>query len=396
MASLGMMLAGSALGQGSANFVQGQTQGAFDRTRLDQMQAQNDQSQKVWNFQNNQMDRTLQEQQIGDTPVDGATDADRLSQLADIAGKTGRGDLQRKYSTLAIQARQGQALMGVANASRAITMGQFGPAAQMLNQSGLFGQIHSIGLADDVEQDPNNPTYSVYTGGAPDDQENPTQGPHVHVTQQMLYALQTDPKEALHWISWSQAMGQKNTTAQNKVDAQAAHWNDQTNHWQNQDAAALQKARSLGSGGAGKLTDKRWLYQWAQSRIGQPGGFKDDAEAMQWAMDPNRQNKDYWQATRAALEINKGGGLFTASDLAQTIRDVLGKSPLTQSPGGPGTPAPKPGANPAAPDFKGLGFQQDPKSGNWKNPKTGVWFKTDQQGNALAWSNTKGTWVPVQ
>jgi hypothetical protein len=352
MPDIGLMLAGSAIGQGAGNFVHGQTQGAFDRARLDQMQAQNAQTQRVNDFQNNQMDRALQEQQIGDTSVQGATDADRLAQLSDIAGQAGRGDLQRKYSQAAIQARQGQALMGVANASRAITMGQFGPATQMLNQSGLFGQIQGIGLADDVEQDPQNPTYSVYTPGPPDANGNPTPGPHVHVTQQMLYALQSNPKDALHWISWAQAMGQKNTTAQNKVDAQIAHWNDMANHWSAQDAAAMQKAKALGAGGAAKLTDKRWLYQWAQSQIGKPGGFPDEIAAMTWAMDPNRQNKDYWQANRTALDIQKSHGAFTAADLADTLKAVLNRTPIanpTQPPPPPGAPPAPPADHPAAP-----------------------------------------------
>jgi hypothetical protein len=105
----------------------------------------------------------------------------------------------------------------------------------------------------------------------------------------------------------------------------------------------MQKAKALGAGGAAKLTDKRWLYQWAQSQIGKPGGFPDEIAAMTWAMDPNRQNKDYWQANRTALDIQKSGGAFSAADLAATLKAVLDRTPIAN-------PAqPPPGPNPKAP-----------------------------------------------
>jgi hypothetical protein len=215
----------------------------------------------------------------------------------------------------------------------------------------------------------------------------------------MLYALQSNPKDALHWISWAQAMSQKNTTAQNKVDAQAAHWNDQANHWSAQDAAAMQRAKALGATGAAKLTDKRWLYQWAQSQIGKPGGFPDDIAAMTWAMDPNRQNKDYWQANRTALDIQKSGGGFSAADLAATLKAVLDRTPIATRGGDTTTPppppvVPKPTAPPTVPNLASLGAKPVAgKPGVFADPK-GRHFK--QQGNSiLQWSPSKSDWVDV-
>ena len=198
MASLGSIFAAEGIGAGLSQAPVSYLQGQKDRMALNQSAIQNAQQQKVWDYQDNEMNRMRQQQGIEDSSVDGATDEDRLNKLSDIAGQAGRGDLQRKYKGAALQARQGLQMQSVANASKAITLGQFGPATDQLNKSGLFGNIHSIALADDTEQDPRNPTYSVYTAGAPDADGNPTQGPHVHVTQQMLYELQSKPEDALH------------------------------------------------------------------------------------------------------------------------------------------------------------------------------------------------------
>lgn len=215
----------------------GQTQGAFDRQRLDMTEAQN-------KFQLGQMDRTLQQQGIEDTVAEGQTDEDRLNQLAEMAGKAGRGDLQRKYRAEASKVREAGQMQGIANASRAITLGQFGPAAQILNKTGMFGDIHSIGLADDVEQDPRNPTYSVYTAGAPDATGKPTQGPHVHVNQQMLYQLQAKPGEALHWLAYAQAQGVKADQGDRKLDQKDTELEIRDRHYRAMEAVKAAGGRA--------------------------------------------------------------------------------------------------------------------------------------------------------
>jgi hypothetical protein len=391
MASLGTILAASGIGNGLSQAPVSYLQGQKDRIGLNQQLAQNTYQQGVMGYQTDEMNRLRQQQGIENATVDGATDEDRLNQLAEIAGNAGRGDLQRKYKSAAIQARQGLQMQSISNASKAITLGQFGPAAEMLNKTGIFGNIHSIAMADDVEQDPRNPTYSVYTAGTPDANGNPTQGPHVHVNQQMLYQLQAKPEDALHWLSYAQNMGERNDLAGKKLDAQINHWDDQDNHWQAQDARWL-KAQQ-GKGGAGHLTDKRWLFEWAKGQVGKPGGFNSEQEAMTWANDPNRANKDYWQAMRLGGTVAGSFGGFTADDVVK-IANAFRSSPIDG--GGPPI-APQPGQISPGPDFKALGFKADPKgSGSYQNPKTGVWFKAGPNGQTLAWSNTKNAWVPVQ
>lgn len=385
MASLGMMLAGSAIGQGAANYVHGQVQGDMDRERLDMTKASDA-------FQQNQMNRTLGQQQIEDQTTDGATDEDRLTQLADIAGKANRGDLQRKYQGLAREARNNQQMTNIANASRAITMGQFGPATQMLNKTGLFGDIHSIGLADDVEQDERNPTYSVYTAGAPDANGNPTQGQHVHVNQQMLYQLQSKPGDALHWMAYAQNAAQKNDISQQRVDQNGTKIAETERH-----NRAIEAAKRAGGNGSGRLTNEQWRVQWAQTPKEQGGGGMTPQEAHMWASDPNKNSREYWKAMDLGLKVNQSGGMFTADDV-QKIAAAIKGSPIAE----PKAPPPPPSRDPAtptpdgAPDFKGFGFEQDPKTGNWKNPKTGVFFRHNAKtGKTEAWSNKTNGWVPA-
>lgn len=401
MASLASMLAGSAIGQGSANFVMGQNQGAMDRMQMDQTMLENDQRQKVWDFQNREMDRTKQGQDIESTVTTGATDEDRLNELADIAGKAGRGDLQRKYKAEAMKAREAHQLMGISNASRAITMGQFEPATQMLNKAGIFGQIHSIKVADDVEQDPRNPTYAVMTAGQPDAAGNPTPGQPVHVTQQMLYALQAKPGDALHWLSYAQAQGQRAEGADKDRELRAMRLAETERH--NRALEAARRAGGAAGASGGRVTDQRWRYEWAKSQVGKPGGFTDDKEAMTWATDPQKNSREYWQAMKIAgaqpgyVMNNEDRSLAVVQATKRFADRILDNSPIrpqTPNPAAPPAPpaAPKP---PAGIDFKGMGFTQDPKTGNWKNPNTGVWFK-EEGGKAFAWSNRQNKWVPVQ
>lgn len=408
MASLASMLAGSSLGQGLANSVYQHQQGEMDRMRMDQTALQNAQTQKVWDYQNKQMDRTLQQQGIEDTPTDAPSDADHLEQLAEIAGKAGRGDLQRKYKGEAMKARESQNLMGIANASRAITLGQFGPATEMLNRTGLFGKIHSIGLAQDVEQDPRNPTYAVMTTGEPDAMGNPTAGQSVHVTQQMLYALQSKPGDALHWLSYAQAQNQKAEGADKDRDLRAQRQAETERH--NRAMEAAKKAAGA-AGAGGKLTDSRWRYEWAIKPAEQGGGGMDPKAAMAWATDPQKDSRAYWTSMRLAGSLQNSGAIFTDPKTGQSnskeildgltalARELRG-SPLANPQAPPAAP-PAPPTPPAAPkaeagiDFKGLGFTQDPKTKNWKNPNTGVWFR-EAGGKAEAWSNRQNKWVPVQ
>ena len=329
MASLGTILAGSGIGAGLGQLPMQLAQGQMAQQRIDQGNAGMAQQQKTWDYQNNEMDRIRQQQGIEDQTVGGATDADRLNNLADIAGAAGRGDLQRKYTSAAIQAKQDIQLRSIANASRAITLGQFGPATQMLNQTGLFGNIHSIDVAKDVEQDPHNPTYVVnsITGQNPDG--TPQVSP-VHVNQQMLYALQAKPGDALHWMAYAQNAGQRNEIAQEKVDNQQAHWDDQNNHWQAQDAAAIRKARAAGgAGGGGRLTDQRWRYQWATTPAAQGGGGMTPQQAMAWAQDPNKDRKDYWQSVKLGGDVAKSGGMFTADDVVKLAGAFNAGKPVT-------------------------------------------------------------------
>ena len=335
MTNLGTMLAGSAIGQGAGAFPQAENQGAMDRQRLDMTTAQNI-------FQQNQMDRTMGQQQIEDTSVPGATDEDRLTQLADIAGQTGRGDLQRKYQGMSREAGQKQELQSIVGASRAITMGQFDQATQILNKTKNFKGIQSIGLADDAPQDPRNPTYSLYTPGPPDENGAPTKGPHVHLTQQALFALQANPEHLFQWQNMAMNQGQRNDIGQQRVnqqgdhyDAQETHWDNQDNHWQRQDANARKKMAA--GGGSGKLTNEAARLQWALKQIGQPDGFASEKDARMWSSDPTRNTKDYWQAVRTGGDILKSGGMYSPEDLGRVVASVLKQSPIgNQNPGGGG------------------------------------------------------------
>lgn len=403
MASLASMLAGSAIGQGSANFVKGQSQGAFDRARLDQTLAQNAQTQKVWDSQNQEMDRTKQSQGIDSTVTDGETDADRLEQLAEIAGKANRGDLQRKYKAEAAKSREQHQLTGIANASRAITLGQFEPAAQMLNQTGLFGQIHGIKLADDVEQDPRNPTYAVITAGQPDAAGNPTPGQPVHVTQQMLYALQSKPGDALHWLSYAQAQGQKADLGERRLDQTDTRLAETERH-----NKAMEAAKRAGGGAAGaqggRLTDQRWRYEWAKSQVGKPGGFTNDKEAMTWATDPQKNSREYWAGLRLAGGLQNSGAIFTDPKSGQSnskevvdgilalVRELKG-SPIG---GGGGTEKPDPKEKPTGSRLAALGaapVKGREKEGVYSDAR-GRHFK--EVGDRIEqWSASANKWVDV-
>jgi len=399
MASLGTILAASAIGQGSGNFVRGRMQGAFDQQRLDQGAAQNAQSHKEWDFKNTEMDRVRQQQQIEDQTPEGETDEDRLNKLAEIAEKGGRGDLSRKYRSAAVKAREDSQLKNIASASRAITLGQFEPATKLLNQTGLFGNIHGIALADDVEQDPSDPTYSVYAAGGVGPDGKPTRGNPVHVTQKMLYALQAKPGDALHWMTVAQAQQGKQEATNRNLDRKDRELDYRNQHWIRADENVLRRIHATGGGGSGRPSDFQIRLAVARKTIGQPGGFADEKAAAEWAQDPNRGTKDNWIALKLAAQVR--GDIYTdpkagsnRDEVVDGIRDVAAefkKSPIAPHPPPHGAPAPASGA----PDFKALGFKSHP-SGSWQNPKTGVWFKTDPDGKPLAWSNTKNAWVPVQ
>lgn len=408
MANLGLMLAGSAIGQGLGNAVYQNKQGEMDRMRMDQTMAENAQKSKVYDFQNNQMGRTLQEQQIGDAPTDGATDADRLEQLAQIAGTPGpdgrpaRGDLQRKYIAQARDMRQQQQILSIANASRAITMGQFEPAAKMLNQTGVFGQIHSIGMADDVEQDSRNPTYSVYTAGQPDANGVPTQGPHVHVNQQMLLQLQSKPGDALHWLAYSQNMGQHNDDREHRTDQIDTKMQETERH----NRALEVWKRANGGNASGKLPNMQWLQKLASTPKEQGGLGMSPQDALNWAVDPQKQTREYWQGMRLGVEVAKPSNMITIEDAVKFANALKpstpgSPNPVTPPPGGGNETTAKalPGHVAQGPDnpLQAQGLKPAPgraAEGVYLNPK-GIAFKV-VAGKTVAWSNTKKTWVPIQ
>jgi len=402
MASLGMILAGSAIGQGANNFVRSQTQGAMDRQRLDQSIAQAGQTQKEWDHRNTEMDRIRQQHQIEDQSPEGETDEDRLNKLADIAQQGNRGDLERKYRAAALKAREDTQLKNIASASRAITLGQFEPATKMLNQTGLFGNIHGIALADDVEQDPSDPTYSVYAAGGVGPDGKPTRGNPVHVTQKMLYALQAKPGDALHWMAYAQAQQGKRDATDRNLDRKDEELRLKNEKWLRDYELSIRRINSSGGGrGGGRPSDFQIRFGMAKKTIGQPGGFADERAAAEWAQDPNRGTKENWIALKLAAQVR--GDIYNDPKTGSNQKEVVGgikdvAAEFRQSP--IGAPAPAPPASPrpapqAGPDFKALGFKAH-GNGSWQNPKTGVWFKTGPDGKPLAWSKTKSAWVPVQ
>ena len=397
MTSLGMMLAGSSIGQGTANFVHQQTQGDLDRERLAGAQADNA-------FRQDQMGRTLQQQSIEDQTVGGETDEDRLNKLAEIAGKGGRGDLQRKYQAQAKEARQALQMNGIANASRAITLGQFGPAAQMLNKTGLFGDIHSIDLADDVEQDPRNPTYSVYTAEGTDPATGqPARGRPVHVNQQMLYQLQAKPGDALHWLAYAQAQGQKAEGADKDRDLRAKRLEETERH--NKAMEAARKAGGAAGASGGRLTDQRWRYEWAKGQVGKPGGFTSEQEAMNWATDPQKNSREYWASLRLAGGLQNNGAIFTDPKTGQSnskevldgltalARELRG-SPIAATPAAPAAPPPPAQQKTAVPTLESMGAKPVPgKPGVFSDTK-GRHFQ--QKGDRIEqWSPSQKKWVDV-
>lgn len=380
MASLGMMLAGSAIGQGAANYVHQAQQGDMDRERLGMAQASDA-------FQQNQMDRIIGQQQIEDNPTTGSTDEDRLNQLADLAGKAGRGDLQRKYQGAALQARQKQDLVGLATASRAITMGNFDQATQVLNKTNAFKGIQSIALADDVQQDPRNPTYSIYTPGPSGEDGNPTPGPHVHLTQQALYGLQANPEHLFQWHNMAMNQAQQNDIRQQRVDQSGDKLDETTRH-----NMAMEAAKSAaGKNASGRLTNEQWRTQWAQTPKEQGGGGMTPQQAHIWAADPNKNSREYWKAMDLGLKINQSGGMFSVDDIERVVKAVKG-SPIT----GPQEPAAPPVAPPAPakPNLASMGVNPvQGKPGVFADPK-GRHFK--QQGDSiLQWSPSQSKWVDV-
>ncbi len=343
MASLGSIFAAEGIGAGLSQAPVSYLQGQKDRMALNQSAIQNAQQQKVWDYQDNEMNRMRQQQGIEDSSVEGATDEDRLNKLADIAGQAGRGDLQRKYKGAALQARQGLQMQSIASASKAITLGQFGPATDQLNQTGLFGKIHSIAPTSDPNyQDPRNPGYDVYTEGPPDAQGNPTQGPHVIVTQQMLYQLQSKPEDALRWLNYAQNMGQRNDTKQDDLAERKAYHDALLKEREANDNMKMSWHSSVGGGrgASGRLPNMQWIYAWAQKPKEQGGGGMSPEQAMDYATDPTRLQKEWSQRLRTGMGVSQGFGGFSPEDVVKNANAI---PPFQRSPIGAATPiAPTP------------------------------------------------------
>lgn len=392
MASLGSILMGSAIGQGAANFVREGARAKFDEQRFNQAAAEMEQAQKERDYRNDVIARERQAWDIDSSVPQGDTDEAKLQWLADKAAKVGRGDLQRKYlgeATKAAQARKHQAI-----AAAAVATVQGDPkAVNLWNQSGLYEGGTLVGIqpkmAADGRRDPSGDfIFSV---------KDPDSGQilPLEVPAGLMALGAAEPEQIPLILERAQRTNTTASVQEKRLEAQINHWDAQENHWKVQDANAIRKAMSSGGGGVGRLTDQRWRYQWALSQIGKPGGFKDEREAMEWAQDPNRANKDFWKSMTLAGNVANAGGFYSVQDLKE-IASVL--RPAWEShrhPGGGGSGG-QDVPPPAKVDFKGLGFVQDSKSGNWKNPKTGVWFKVGPDGKPVAWSNAKNAWVPVQ
>ena len=389
MASLGSILAASGIGQGLVQAPMAYAQGKKDKLAFDQSQIRNANEQKFTDFKLGEMDRMRQQQGIEDTALDGVTDEERLLKLAKIAG---HGDLQRKYLLAAKEIQEKGREQAIANAAKSVSVGQFGPATEALNKSGIFGKIHSIAPADDVQQDPHNPTYSVYSEGEPDANGNPTRGPHVHVDQRMLYGVAMDPKDFMNWWSNEQKARQQKDTQDKTIQERADYHKALL-----QSRERVFRARQADGPSGGKMNDFDKRVAWGMKELKAGRTFQDEADVMVWATQPSIPTQEANAITRSAVEGEKNdifvqpttpkiGHIKTRGETPPRDTSMdLGGSPISS-----GTPAPQ-----AGPDFKGMGFVPTP-DGSWKNPKTGVLFKTGPNGQPLAWSNTKKTWVPVQ
>jgi hypothetical protein len=403
MAGLGTILAGGPIGTAAGQFGQAMQRGALDRQAFDTNAIRNQQNQTMFDFQNQQMDRAKQEQDIENAPMDaGATDEMAYRKLAEIAGTPGpdgrpvRGDLQRKYTALADKAKESGQLKDISNAARATLMGD--PVAVGLwNKQYKGGTI--IGIQPKIGPD-----------GSPDPSRNfmfsikdPATGQvhPVEVPYGFMEASASDPKQFGAVMQRAQLMQQNYSLKDRSLDqkdtqiAETERYHRAAIDEKNaHDKMMMQWKRS--GGGSGKLPNEQWRAAWAKKPISEGGGGMTPQAAMAWAADPNRSQREWQQNLRLGTTVAGSGGMFTADDvvkIAQGFAPLVRESPIVNQPVNPNSPEPKN----ATFDFKAAGFTPDPHgSGSWKNPRTGVWFKTGSKGELLAWSNTRKTWVPAQ
>ena len=93
---------------------------------------------------------------------------------------------------------------------------------------------------------------------------------------------------------------------------------------------------------------------------------------------------------KTIVENGGAGSKEAEAELAELNRELSSKRKT-----GPAssTATAKPAAG-GGPDFSGMGFKQDKKTGNWQNPNTGVYFRNNN-GKIEAWSNKRNAWVPT-
>jgi hypothetical protein len=324
MASLAGILAGSAIGNAGGQFGRQMMQGAMDRQAFDSRTAQNDQQQKEWDFRNSEIARGQKAQGIEDTVTSGASDFDRLNELAGIAEKAGRGDLARKYQSLATQAKEVNQRKSIAMASMATINGSPN-AINLWNNSGLYDGSTLVGIQPKKQED-GTPDPSGSFIFSVKDPNTGTVHP-LEVPRGMMALGAANPEEIPKILERAQNSASNMALKDRGLDIQEKRADETERHNRAMEAAR----RLVGSKAApGKLTNEQWRMNWAKTPAEQGGGGMTPQAAMEWAMDPRKNDRNYWQQMKLVSGVAKANYYDTTdtSKALEILGEMVRRSPI--------------------------------------------------------------------
>lgn len=266
-----------ALAQGAQGALLGQDQ----RREMDWQDQQRAQIRNAW-------DRDAQERQIMDTVTPGATDEERLDNLITAAEGMNRGDLVDKLRKSKEALAEKNRLEGTANGARAIIVGQYDKAAEILNKSGIWGKINRISPALD-------PTGRKIDDRIVVEYPDPTTGENVsqEIPLDFVAAAAQNPKDVLTAIQ----NHQKNTSLDEYRDKQAQtnqkRADDLNRHYMAQEKVAEARVKILNAKGGGPQRLLDFDKKMAIARK----VYANEADAFEYVMNPTKNNQDLnrWQ-----------------------------------------------------------------------------------------------------
>lgn len=299
-----------------------------------------------------------------------------------------------QYDMLKQRQEQSAKMQKYADAAEAVVMGNYGKAIQLHNELG-GNDVASIEPID------NDNVRITYSDGAKE-----SIIPRIQYAQ--VVASRGNPEQMIKSIN-SIAQGQRiQETAKANVEAKTAEA-ERMRQFKAEEAEKVRKAketewkakfqtqyelakmRAARAGGKGGAS--AWERRFAKTKsVLMESGEMSPKEADMEALRLVTAGADTEKAQRSdeirLLKIESDSMGQTGRDAKERVAELRGelsakRKKKQQNTGSGGV------------DFASLGFEKHEATGNWKNPKTGVYFR-NEGGKAEAWSNSSQKWVPVK